>query len=95
MKVMTHLRDVKMIKDKTIAEVDPMKNTVVLLKKHGVAPEGDLLIRLENQKTKLIEVSENALGPVKEQILPLQSIEANNIKIELEHFRKKIEEFRK
>lgn len=95
MKVMTHLRDVKMIKDKTIAEVDPMKNTVVLLKKHGVAPEGDLLIRLENQKTKLIEVSENALGPVKEQILPLQSIEANNIKVELEFFRKKIEEFRR
>jgi hypothetical protein len=95
MKVMTHLRDVNMINKLTIAEIEPMKNTVVLLKKHGVVPEGDLLIRLENQKTKLVEVTENALGPVKGMILPLQSIEANNIKIELEIFRKKIEEFRR
>ena len=71
MKVMTHLRDVKMIKDKTMSEIDPMKLTVVLLKKHGVTPEEDLLIELENMKTRLVEVSENALGPVKEQILPL------------------------
>jgi len=48
MKVMTHLRDVKMIKDKTLAEIDPMKATVVLLKKHGIVPEEDLLIGLEN-----------------------------------------------
>jgi len=39
MKVMTHLRDVKMIKDKTMSEIDPMKTTVVLLKKHGVQYE--------------------------------------------------------
>lgn len=49
-----------------MAEIDPMKLTVVLLKKHGVTPEEDLLIDLENMKTKLVEVSENALGPVKE-----------------------------
>jgi len=48
MKVMTHLRDVKMIKNKTLAEIEPMKATVVLLKKHGVVPEEDLLIGLEN-----------------------------------------------
>lgn len=95
MKVMTHLRDVNMINKLTIAEIEPMKNAVVLLKKHGIVPEGELLIRLENQKTKLIEVTENALGPVKGMILPLQSIEANNIKLELDSFRKKIEEFRR
>jgi hypothetical protein len=34
MKVMTHLRDVKMIKDRTLAQIEPMKQTVMLLKKH-------------------------------------------------------------
>lgn len=95
MKVMTHLRDVKMIKDKTMAEIDPMKVTVVLLKKHGVTYEEDLLIDLENMKTRLVEVSENALGPVKEQILPLQKIQADNIKHEIDEFKHKVEDFRR
>ena len=71
MQVMTHLRDVKMIKDRTLDEIEPMKQTVMLLKKHGVKMEEDFLVKLENCKTSLIEVSERALGPVKEAILPL------------------------
>lgn len=71
MQVMTHLRDVKMIKDRTLEEVEPMKQTVMLLKKHGVKMEEDFLVKLENCKTQLVEVSEKALGPVKEAILPL------------------------
>jgi len=71
MQVMTHLRDVKMIKDRTLDEVEPMKQTVMLLKKHGVKMEEDFLVKLENCKTQLVEVSERALGPVKEAILPL------------------------
>jgi hypothetical protein len=31
----------------------------------------DFLVKLENSKTTLVEVSEKALGPVKEAILPL------------------------
>lgn len=31
---MTHLRDVKMIKDRTLDEIEPMKQTIMLLKKH-------------------------------------------------------------
>lgn len=34
MAVMTHLRDVKMIKDKTIDQIDPMKQAIMLMKKH-------------------------------------------------------------
>ncbi len=34
MRVMTHLRDVKMIKDRTNDEIEPMKKTVMLFKKH-------------------------------------------------------------
>jgi hypothetical protein len=73
MQVMTHLRDVKMIKDRTLEEVEPIKLTVMLLKKHGVKMEEDFLVKLENCKTQLIEVSERAFGPVKEAILPLQN----------------------
>ena len=73
MQVMTHLRDVKMIKDRTLDEVDPLKQTIMLLKKHGVKMEEDFIVKLENCKTQLIEVSEKALGPVKEAILPLQN----------------------
>jgi len=31
---MTHLRDVKMIKDKTLDQIDPMKQAIMLMKKH-------------------------------------------------------------
>jgi dynein heavy chain len=86
MKVMTHLRDVKMIKDHTLLEIEPMRNTIVLLKKHGVHMDEDFLIKLDYNKTTLTEVSEKALGPVKEQILPLQNQEARNIRKQLEEF---------
>jgi len=33
----------------------------------------DYLVILENNKSQLIDVSEKALGPVKEMILPLQN----------------------
>lgn len=94
MQVMTHLRDVKMIKDRTLDEVEPMKQTVMLLKKHGVKMEEDFLVRLENCKTTLVEVSEKALGPVKEAILPLQNQEAGNIKRKLQDFVRKVAEYR-
>lgn len=94
MSVMTHLRDVKMIKDRTFDEIEPMKQTVMLLKKHGVKMEDDFILKLENCKTTLIEVSEKALGPVKEAILPLQNQEAGNIKKKLSEFLKKVLEFR-
>lgn len=70
MKVMTHLSDVKQIKDRTLDQVEPMKQTVLLLKKHQLKMETDLLVHLENSKTLLVEVSQDALGRVKEKILP-------------------------
>ena len=66
MSVMTHLRDVKMIKDRTFDEIEPMKQTVLLLKKHGLKMEEDFILILENCKVTLTEVSEKALGPIKE-----------------------------
>ena len=73
MKVMEHVRDVKMIKDRTFKEIEPMKQTIMLLKKHQLKMEEDFLVKLENSKTSLMDVSFLALGSVKEQILPLQN----------------------
>lgn len=86
MRVMTHLRDVKMIKDRTFNEIEPMKQVIGLLKKHQLKMDEDYLVKLENCKTQLVDVSEKALGPVKEQILPLQNKEAQNIKDRLRKF---------
>jgi dynein heavy chain len=99
--VMTHLRDVKMIKDRTLDEIEPMKEAVMLLKKHQQSMpkeakmmDEDYLVKLENAKTTLIEVSERALGPTKEAILPLQTAEAKDIKERLRHFVVKVAEYR-
>lgn len=71
MQVMTHLRDVKMIKDRALAEIGPMKEMIQLLKKHQLSMQEDFLVVLEESKTSLTEVSEYALSTVKENILPL------------------------
>lgn len=94
MKVMEHVRDVKMIRDRTLNEIEPMKQTIMLLKKHQLKMEEDFLVKLENSKTSLVDVSEKALGPVKEQILPLQNQEAGNIKQRLSLFAVTVQEFR-
>lgn len=97
MKVMGHLRDVKMIKDRTVDQVGPMKATIDLLKKHrtmDLIDGEDFTVKLENAKTALVEVSEKALGPVKEAILPLQTQEAANIKDRLRKFEIKVAEYR-
>ena len=54
----------------------------------------EYLVELENSKTKLVDVSMNALGPVKEKILPMQTKEASNIKSRLIKFEIKVGEFR-
>lgn len=94
MQVMTHLRDVKTIKDKTLAQIEPMKQAILLLKKHQVKMDDDYLVLLENNKSQLVDVSERALGPVKEAILPLQNQEAQNIKARLARFSIEVQEFR-
>lgn len=97
MQVMTHLRDVSIIKDKTLERINPMKETIMLLKKHQVSQmkaDDDYLVILENCKTSLNDVSERALGHVKETILPQQKQEATNIKEDLKKFELKLAEFR-
>jgi hypothetical protein len=42
----------------------------------------------------MVDISERALGPVKEAILPLQNQEAQNIKSRLARFAIEVQEFR-
>ena len=70
-----------------------------MLKKHAdnfeMDPTKDYIVECENSKTFLNEVSEKALGPVKESILPLQKSESDNVKIRREHFILKVKTYRK
>lgn len=66
----------------------------MLMKKHQVKMDEDFLVTLETNKSQLKDVSEKALGPVKESILPLQNQEAQNIKGRLARFGVIVQEFR-
>ena len=89
-KVMTHLRDVNQIKEQTVERFPDLRDTIQLLKKHGVdvsVSKGvDLLVTIENSRTALEDTADNALGPVKEAILPLQSKESDNVKKRVRDF---------
>lgn len=71
-----------------------MKQAIMLMKKHQVKMDEDFLVTLETNKSQLKDVSEKALGPVKESILPLQNQEAQNIKGRLARFGVIVQEFR-
>lgn len=94
MQVMTHLRDVKMIQERTLQEIEPMKQTVLLLKKHQLKMDADYLVGLENSKTALVDVSEKALGSVKEAILGMQKQEAASLKDKQKDFYKRVLDYR-
>lgn len=89
-KVMTHLRDVTQIKEQAVERFPVLRDTIQLLKKHNVdvsVSKGvDLLVTIENARTSLEDTSDNALGPIKEAILPLQSKESDNVKVRVREF---------
>jgi len=97
-KVMTHLRDVSQIKDKTNQRFPGLRDMIQLLKKHNVdvnaGQKSDVLVVLENSRTDLLDTSDKALGPIKELILPLQSKESDNVKSRVRQFQIKVLEFR-
>jgi gas vesicle protein len=97
-KVMTHLRDVTQIKDQTVERFPSLRDTIQLLKKHNVdvnVSKGvDLLVTIENSRTALEDTADNALGPIKEAILPLQSKESDNVKKRVREFQIKVLDYR-
>ena len=97
-KVMTHLRDVTQIKDQTVECFPNLRDTIQLLKKHNVdvnVSKGvDLLVTIENARTELEDTADNALGPIKEAILPLQSKESDNVKTRVRKFQIKVLDYR-
>jgi hypothetical protein len=83
-------------------EIDAFLNikqeTAIFIKntseKHQLKMDVDYIVGLENSKTALGEVTQKALGPVKEAILPLQTAEAGNIKDRLRKFDIRVREYR-
>ena len=97
-KVMTHLRDVTQINKHTVERFPNLRDTIQLLKKHNVdvsVSKGvDLLVTIENARTELEDTADNALGPIKEAILPLQSKESDNVKVRVRQFQVKVLDYR-
>jgi dynein heavy chain len=99
-KVMTHLRDVTQIHKNTIKRFPHLRETILLLKKHGedvsVSKDKgvDLLVTIENARTALEDTADTALGPIKEAILPLQSKESDNVKHRVRAFQIKVFDYR-
>ena len=97
-KVMTHLRDVNQVTKNTTERFPTLRETIILLKKHNVdvsVSKGvDLLVTIENARTELEDTADNALGPVKEAILPLQSKESDNVKQRVRKFAGKVLDYR-
>ena len=95
---MTHLRDVNQVTKNTTERFPILRETIILLKKHNVdvsVSKGvDLLVTIENARTELEDTADNALGPVKEAILPLQSKESDNVKQRVRKFAGKVLDYR-
>jgi hypothetical protein len=62
--------------------IEPLKQQITLLRKHGVnmASSVDPLVELEMVKNAIKDNSDKALSQVKAKILPIQKNEAENIK---------------
>ena len=82
MNVMIHLRDVRMVTGGALSCIEPLKQQITLLRKHGVnmASSVDPLVELEMVKNAIKDNSDKALSQVKAKILPIQKNEAENIK---------------
>ncbi|CAG9311235.1 unnamed protein product [Blepharisma stoltei] len=93
MKIMSHVRDVRTIKDICDNIFVPMRENITLLKKHGVQMEGDLITKIEDQKTKWEDLKLK-VNEVKAVILPHQTEETKKIKINLSAFDDRVSKFR-
>lgn len=75
-----------------------MKETYLALKKHSDQmtdwDNTDYNVRLDMGKTTLNEVTDRAMRQVKEQILPLQKMEGDNVKLRREKFLQDVKAFR-
>lgn len=95
--VMTHLRDVKQIREGTMKQFPSMKETYLTLKKHAdqfAMDNVDFNVKLETAKVTLTEVADRAMRQVKESILPLQKMEGDNVKERREKFLLEVKNFR-
>jgi dynein heavy chain len=99
-KVMTHIRDVRRIMDRTPHEFQPLNDTVALLKSHGVSMEeamvGEMtaLECLESAPMRWDNTVNNTFKK-KEVILPLQNSMVEQIKRDIDVFDGKVDEFHK
>ena len=97
--VMNLLRDMKEVYEVAGTQIqgkqtmiDLLRESVQLLKKHGITVDEQSIDDIENAKSALKDINSKSLE-AREQINPLQTKETDNIKIESRAFSKSVEEF--
>ena len=99
MVAMGHVRDVRKSMDETAAMFEPIRRTVALLKPHGITfadmeiGSGTVMEFLEHVPLRW-DALVNKTFKKKEEILPFQNAEVDNIKEQLEQFFLAMREFR-
>jgi dynein heavy chain len=101
MRVRRFLRDVRMALDETQEMFAPLRDTVALLKQHNISLEGTFVEGAEEEVLEYLESAPlkwdslvNNTFKKKEEILPLQNSEVENIKDELARFQLVMKNFR-
>ena len=91
--VMGCIRDIRERMDETDQMFEPLRNTVVCLKKWGVTVEEDTVAGIEAAPHKWAQVKKQNFD-AKDRLNPLQNKQAAKIKTEVEKFCVEIEGFR-
>ena len=93
LKAMTCIRDVRLRADIVTGLWEPLKDKVGLLKKHGVIISEDYIEMLDNAPYDWADTTKTTLT-AREQLLPLQSLQAEKIKEQAEEFGYKVADLR-
>ena len=93
LKAMTCIRDVRMRTDIVNGLFDPLRGKVSLLKKYGVSMAEEYIEMLENAPYDWTNTTKATYG-AREQLAPLQALQAEKIKEQAEDFGIKVQDFR-
>jgi len=89
---MTHVHNVRMKESEFDTMFEPIKNTIALLKKHNITMSDAVLEGLEQAPFKWENTKKTTLN-AREVLHPLQSMQQEKVKDEIETFKEKVVDF--
>jgi len=89
---MTHVRNVRVNQEKTDRMFDPLRNTISLLKRYNIHMPDEVLERLEGAPFKWEDTKKTTLN-AREMLGPLQSLQQEKVKEDVEDFKVRVADF--